>query len=101
MAAARETSGKEADLSAELASVRSELAAATAEKGELEEALGLMEKNNSAQVAALQVRHKHSSALQFGLIAHARLSQHDAVTASFAAVSSLPLWRLTAGCCVF
>jgi hypothetical protein len=56
VAATRETSGKEADLSAELASVRAELAAALAEKGELEEALGLMEKNNSAQVAALQVR---------------------------------------------
>uniref|UniRef100_A0A383V6C0 C2 domain-containing protein n=1 Tax=Tetradesmus obliquus TaxID=3088 RepID=A0A383V6C0_TETOB len=54
MAAARETSGKEADLSAELSRLRAELAAAAAEKGELEEALGLMEKNNSAQVAALQ-----------------------------------------------
>jgi hypothetical protein len=56
MAAARETSGKEADLSSELSRVRAELAAALAEKGELEEALGLMEQNNSAQVAALQVR---------------------------------------------
>lgn len=49
-------SGKEAALSVELAAVKSELSGALSEKSELEEALGLMEQNNSAQVAALQVR---------------------------------------------
>lgn len=80
MAAARETSGKEADLSAELSRLRAELAAAAAEKGELEEALGLMEKNNSAQVAALQVRRLTSTLiatscrLEHGLQAYAPVS---------------------------
>lgn len=49
------SSGKESALAAELAAVRSELSEALTEKSELEEALGLMEKNNLAQVAALQV----------------------------------------------
>ena len=49
-------SGKEAALSAELSAVKSQLSEALTEKSELEEALGLMEKSNSAQVAALQVR---------------------------------------------
>lgn len=44
-------------LRAEVSELRNELSAALTEKGELEEALGLMEKNSSAQVAELQVRH--------------------------------------------
>lgn len=43
-------------MAAELSKAKASLAAALAEKAELEEALGLMDRNNTAEVARLQVR---------------------------------------------
>eukprot|EP00879_Flechtneria_rotunda_P003417 GHRR01003645.1.p1 GENE.GHRR01003645.1~~GHRR01003645.1.p1 ORF type:complete len:678 (+),score=311.46 GHRR01003645.1:524-2557(+) len=68
---------KEAQLLAELSDVKSVLSSALADKAELEEALGLMEKNNSAQVAALQAEltklHEEVGVLRQGNIEMAAL----------------------------
>jgi hypothetical protein len=55
-AALEAAKGREAVLAAELSKTKATLAAALTEKAELEEALGLMDRNNTAEVARLQVK---------------------------------------------
>jgi hypothetical protein len=54
--ALKEAQGRESATAAELDRVRSVLTATLAEKAELEEALGLMERNTKDELERLQVR---------------------------------------------